>query len=73
MVFSSSQELEFHLSFISLLDNLGPALGTFEGINLARFFFFLKSIIHNFWKGKMGTKLFLIHLKWVCDASASKI
>lgn len=38
MVFSSSQELEFHLSFFSLLENLGPALGTFEDINLVRFF-----------------------------------
>lgn len=39
MVFSSSQELEFHISLISLLENLGPTLGTFEGINLARWGF----------------------------------
>lgn len=39
MVFSSSQELEFDVNFVSLLENLGPALGAFKGINLAGWFF----------------------------------
>lgn len=73
MLFSSSQELEFHISFIYLLENLGPALGIFESINLARWIFKKKLIIRNSWKGSMGTKLFLIHLEWVCGASFSKI
>lgn len=45
MVFSSSQELEFHISLISLLENLGPTLGTFEGINLARWVFKKKYLL----------------------------
>lgn len=55
-MFSSSQELEFDINFVSL-ENLGPALGAFKGINLAGcwFFFFKKHIIHNFCKGKIGT------------------
>lgn len=57
IVFSSSQELEFDINFVSL-ENLGPALEAFKGINLAGccLFFFQKHIIHNFCKGKIGTK-----------------
>lgn len=39
MVFGSSQELEFDVNFVSLLENLGPVLGPFKGINLAGWFF----------------------------------
>jgi len=39
MVFSSSQELEFDVNFVSLLENLRPAPGAFKGVNLAGWFF----------------------------------
>lgn len=45
MVFSSSQELDFHITFVSLLENLGPTLGIFKGIDLARWVFKRKNIL----------------------------
>lgn len=45
MVFSSSQEQEFDVNVIFLLENSGPVLGAF------------KDIYHHFWKRKIGTKL----------------